>query len=67
MVAPFVVLLVPYWAGAADRDILMMGGHTLMFATMLLAMLWRRHEYTADHAAHAGRAVHHVGEPSRPA
>ncbi|WP_203903722.1 hypothetical protein [Virgisporangium aliadipatigenens] len=45
MVAPFVVLLVPYWLGAVSGETLMMAGHTLMFATMLLAMLLRPAEY----------------------
>jgi flagellar biosynthetic protein FliP len=58
MVFPFVALLVPYWTGAVDGETLLTGGHVLMFVTMLLAMLWRRSEYTADHSAHAGRAVH---------
>ncbi len=53
MMLPFVVLLFPYWAGAVSGETLMVGGHTLMFVTMLLAMLWRRSEYTGDHAAHA--------------
>jgi hypothetical protein len=57
MVLPFVVLLVPYWTGDVSGDTLMMGGHTLMFVTMLLAMLWRRDEYTADHADHAAQPV----------
>ncbi|MHC1559903.1 hypothetical protein ACR9E3_13180 [Actinomycetospora sp. C-140] len=45
MVAPFVVLLVPYGLGAISGEALMMGGHVLMFLTMLGAMLLRRREY----------------------
>ena len=45
MCAPFVVLLVPYGLGAITGDTLMMGGHVLMFLTMLGAMLLRRDEY----------------------
>jgi len=45
MVAPFVVLLVPYWFGAVSGMTLMMVGHLLMFVTMLIAMLVRPHEY----------------------
>jgi len=45
MYAPFVVLLVPYFLGALSGHGLMMGGHVLMFVTMLAAMLLRRREY----------------------
>ena len=49
MVAPFLVLLVPYATGAVTADTLMMGGHTLMFLTMLAAMLLRREDYVNHH------------------
>ena len=49
MVAPFLLLLVPLAAGAITADTLMMGGHSLMFLTMLGAMLLRRHDYTNHH------------------
>jgi hypothetical protein len=49
MVAPFVVLLVPYWLGAISGMTLMMLGHALMFVTMLAAMLLRPAEYTGHH------------------
>lgn len=45
MFLPFVVLLVPYAFGAISGHAVMMGGHMLMFVTMLAAMLWRHHEY----------------------
>lgn len=45
MFLPFVALLVPYGFGAIDGDAVMMGGHMLMFVTMLAAMLWRHREY----------------------
>lgn len=45
MVAPFVLLLVPYWLGVVSGMMLMMGGHVLMFITMLVAMLARPGEY----------------------
>ncbi|MDG4823939.1 hypothetical protein O7635_18945 [Asanoa sp. WMMD1127] len=45
MYAPFVVLLVPYFLGALSGHGLMMGGHVLMFVTMLAAMIWRRGDY----------------------
>ena len=49
MVAPFLLLLIPLAAGAITTDTLMMGGHTLMFITMLGAMLVRRDDYTHHH------------------
>lgn len=45
MYLPFLVLLVPYAFGALSAHAVMMGGHVLMFLTMLAAMLWRHHEY----------------------
>jgi hypothetical protein len=45
MCAPFVLLLVPYGLGAISGETLMIGGHVLMFVTMLGAMLLRRDEY----------------------
>ena len=49
MVAPFVVLLVPYWFGVVSAGTVMMFGHVLMFVTMAVAMLVRRDEYTGSH------------------
>ena len=45
MYLPFVVLLVPYWAGLLSGGMLMMGGHALMLVAMAAAMLRRREEY----------------------
>jgi flagellar biosynthetic protein FliP len=45
MYLPFLLLLVPYAFGAISGDAVMMGGHMLMFVTMLAAMLWRHTEY----------------------
>jgi len=45
MFLPFLVLLVPHAFGAISGHAVMMGGHMLMFVTMLAAMLWRHHEY----------------------
>jgi hypothetical protein len=41
MVAPFLILLVPYWFGALPGHLVMSLGHPLMFIFMALAMLWR--------------------------
>jgi hypothetical protein len=46
MIAPFLVLLVPYWFGVLAGDLVMSVGHSLMFVFMALAMLRRREEYT---------------------
>jgi hypothetical protein len=45
MCAPFVLLLVPYGFGLVSGATVMIGGHVLMFVTMLGAMLLRRDEY----------------------
>jgi len=45
MYLPFVVLLVPFWAGAIGEHALMTGGHVLMFPAMALVMVLRPHEY----------------------
>jgi hypothetical protein len=49
MYLPFVVLLVPLWLGLISGAVLMLAGHVLMLATMLLAMFHRRDEYSARH------------------
>ena len=45
MYLPFVVLLVPYWAGLAGEGVLMTWGHLLMLPAMAIAMLLRPAEY----------------------
>ena len=45
MYLPFVVLLVPYWAGVAGEQVLMTWGHLLRLPAMGLVMLWRPAEY----------------------
>ena len=42
----------PYYLGAISGMAVMMGGHTLMFLSMLAAMLWRRDEYSHGHHHH---------------
>lgn len=46
MAAPFVVLLVLFWAGAVTAGDMMLWGHVLMVPAMAGAMLLRRAEYT---------------------
>ena len=45
MVAPFVLLLPPLWAGVLSADGLFVLGHVLMLAAMLAAMLLRPDEH----------------------
>lgn len=45
MYLPFLVLLVPLWAGAITGGTLLTAGHVLMLPAMALAMVWRRNEY----------------------
>lgn len=49
MYVPFVLLLVPYWAGVLPGEAVTMGGHVLMLPAMLIAMLLRLDEYTGQH------------------
>lgn len=50
MYLPFMVLLVPYWAGLLPGGMLMIGGHVLMLPAMAGVMWLRRDEYTRSHA-----------------
>jgi putative intracellular protease/amidase len=52
MYVPFLLLLVPYWAGGISGSTVMMGGHVLMVPAMLLVMLRRRAEYTHPRSGH---------------
>ena len=45
MYAPFLALLVPFWAGALGEHALMTWGHVLMFPAMAAVMLLRPEEY----------------------
>jgi hypothetical protein len=49
MYAGFIVLYPFLWAGLVTETEVMSYGHLLMLGFMLLAMTWRRHEYTAAH------------------
>ena len=49
MYAPFLVLVFPYWFGWINGDVLLYGGHALMFVTMFLVMLPRRVDYSHHH------------------
>ncbi|MGY1619420.1 hypothetical protein ACI797_21985 [Geodermatophilus sp. SYSU D00691] len=45
MYVPFLVLLVPYWAGAVSAGFVFTAGHVLMLPAMAVPMLRRRHEF----------------------
>jgi hypothetical protein len=45
MYVPFLVLLVPFWAGAIGEHAMMMWGHVLMLPAMAAVMLLRPDEY----------------------
>jgi hypothetical protein len=45
MYLPFLLLLVPFAAGAVTGETVMTAGHLLMLPAMALAMAYRRHEY----------------------
>src|SRR3954462_3585239 len=45
MYLPFVVLLLPFWAGAIGEHTMMTWGHLLMLPAMALVMLLRPSEY----------------------
>ncbi|MCX5065114.1 hypothetical protein OOJ91_04385 [Micromonospora lupini] len=44
MYVPFLLLVVPFWAGLLDGDALLLGGHLLMVPAMVLVALRHRHE-----------------------
>ena len=45
-VLPFLVLLVPFWAGAITADALMTWGHVLMLPAMAAVLLLKSDEYS---------------------
>jgi hypothetical protein len=52
MYLPFLLLLIPYWAGALGAAGLLVGGHLLMLLAMLGVMLYRWEMYAQDHRQH---------------
>jgi flagellar biosynthetic protein FliP len=45
MYVPFLVLLVPYWAGSLPGDALLTWGHVLMLPAMAVPLVRGRHEH----------------------
>jgi hypothetical protein len=52
---PFLLLLMPWWAGLVTDRTVLIGGHLLMLPAMLLAMLRRAGEYGAPRPVHVER------------
>ncbi|MEU5781768.1 hypothetical protein [Micromonospora lupini] len=52
MYVPFLLLLVPFWAGLLDGDAVLLGGHLLMVPAMVLVALRHRHEPPAVISRH---------------
>ncbi|WP_330437489.1 hypothetical protein OHB44_16885 [Micromonospora sp. NBC_00821] len=52
MYVPFLLLLVPFWAGLIDADALLLGGHLLMIPAMVLVAVRHRHEASAPVRRH---------------
>jgi hypothetical protein len=52
MFVPFVMMYPFYWAGLVGGMAIMIVGHVLMVPAMVVAMLFRRDEYTRGHRAH---------------
>lgn len=48
MFVPFLVLLVPHWAGVLSADVVMVGGHVLMLPAMALVLLSRPQMHTSN-------------------
>lgn len=61
MYLPFLVLLVPFWAGGLSGEAVMMGGHVLMLIAMLAVMLARRSEYVGHHQRDASLPLSRTG------
>jgi hypothetical protein len=53
MYVPYLVPLVPYWAGVVPGDAAVAAGHVLMMPAVVLAMLHRRGDYTHFHPSAA--------------
>jgi hypothetical protein len=49
MCVPFLLLLLPYWAGGISLGTLMIAGHVIMMPAMILVMVWQRAYYTRSH------------------
>lgn len=49
MFVPFVVLLVPFWAGVISGNAMLMAGHALMLPCMVVAMIRSHRAGHADH------------------
>jgi hypothetical protein len=57
MVAPYLLLIVPFWAGWLSAAAFLSAMHALMLPSMIVAMLYRREEYSQDHRLHTSHAA----------
>ncbi|GIF73305.1 hypothetical protein [Asanoa siamensis] len=55
MYAPFLLFLIPWWAGLLAGEVVLIGAHVLMLPAMVLAMLRRTTEYGATPHVDADR------------
>lgn len=58
MYLPFLVMYPFYWGGLASDGAVMAVGHVLMVPAMVVAMLFRRDDYTRGHHAHRRQPLH---------
>jgi hypothetical protein len=49
MYAPFLVFVIPWWAGMVAAETVILGGHVLMLPAMVAVMLHRVDEYAGHH------------------
>jgi flagellar biosynthetic protein FliP len=57
MYIPFFIMYPFFWAGLANSVAVMVVGHVLMVPAMVVAMLFRREEYSRGHSAHKEESV----------
>jgi hypothetical protein len=57
MSAPFLILLIPWWAGLIPGPAVMIGGHVLMLPAMVLVMLRRAGDHPVRRTGWAARLI----------
>jgi hypothetical protein len=62
MYVPFLVMLIPFWAGLVSGAVVMAGGHVLMLPCMILVMLHRRREFAQEHHGHHDGGRHELAQ-----
>jgi hypothetical protein len=64
MYLPFLVLLIPFWAGLLSGAAVMAGGHILMVPCMIVVMLHRRREFAQQPHGHDGGGRRELAQAS---